>query len=151
MNPKCDLGGFREALLFMASYFVRKGDLEKIKSIRFCVYCGFNLNLVIDHIIPRNKGGSNDISNLTSACNKCNLYKSDFTIIQFLKRIEDKRIKTGQVISSCIYIISKHRQRGTQITCKYQNVYTTLKNEREKHSYYSSIIGNIIREKYKLF
>ena len=135
----------------MGSYFVRKNNLLKVKSVNFCVYCGSCKNLVIDHIIPRNKGGNNEISNLTRSCNRCNLYKSDFTINQFLKRIEDKREKAGQIISSCIYIILKHRKRGTQITSKYQNVYTTLKNEREKHSYYSSIIGNIIRGKYKLF
>ncbi|MEZ4623144.1 MAG: HNH endonuclease [Caldilineaceae bacterium] len=35
------------------------------------------LQLEIDHIIPRRKGGSDDINNLWLACRSCNLYKSD--------------------------------------------------------------------------
>ena len=62
----------------MASYFVRKNDLIKVKLIKECVYCGSQNKLVIDHIYPRNKGGGNELENLTRACNRCNLYKSDF-------------------------------------------------------------------------
>lgn len=29
----------------------------------------------IDHIVPRNKGGYNDVSNLQTVCNKCNCKK----------------------------------------------------------------------------
>lgn len=134
----------------MASYFLRKEHLEKLKSINFCVYCGSKNSLVIDHIYPRSKGGSNDITNLTRSCTKCNLYKSDFIIEEFLARIRIKREKSERVINSCVYIIDKHKRRATEIF-GYQNVFEKLKIERANHSYYSSIIGNIIKEKYKLF
>jgi len=134
----------------MASFFIRKKDLEFIKSFNYCKYCGSIDSLVIDHIYPRNKGGSNNINNLTRACNRCNVHKSDFTITQFLYRYIDKREECSKIIISCINIISRHKNRGTPIISKYANVYNTLKIEREKHSYYSKVIGNIINEKYKI-
>lgn len=45
-----------------------------------CQYCGRTareMELSIDHIIPISKGGTNDASNLTTACMPCNRGKSD--------------------------------------------------------------------------
>lgn len=50
-----------------------------------CQYCGRNvrednIKINIDHIIPRSKGGNNDIINLITSCKECNLGKSDFLL-----------------------------------------------------------------------
>jgi 5-methylcytosine-specific restriction endonuclease McrA len=47
-----------------------------------CQYCGRTpkidkCKLVIEHIIPRAKGGTNDINNLTTSCFECNAGKID--------------------------------------------------------------------------
>ena len=45
-----------------------------------CTYCGASGNdveLQVDHIIPMSKGGSSHLSNLTTACAKCNNTKND--------------------------------------------------------------------------
>ncbi|MCI0491062.1 MAG: HIT domain-containing protein [Blastocatellia bacterium] len=45
-----------------------------------CALCGASIKdtpIDIDHIIPRNKGGSNDISNLQALCYRCNRAKRD--------------------------------------------------------------------------
>jgi len=45
-----------------------------------CQYCGRkapDVLLVIDHIEPVSKGGTNDLLNLITACNDCNAGKSD--------------------------------------------------------------------------
>ena len=45
-----------------------------------CQYCGRNVRehkvvLVVDHIIPKKKGGSDDFANLVTACFECNAGK----------------------------------------------------------------------------
>ncbi len=42
-----------------------------------CQSCGISETLTIDHIIPLNLGGSNDLSNLQTLCQSCNSSKRD--------------------------------------------------------------------------
>lgn len=45
-----------------------------------CVYCGATgktHQLVVDHVVPRARGGSNEVDNLRTACVECNSGKSD--------------------------------------------------------------------------
>jgi len=52
---------------------------------RECVYCGKkDTPLEVEHILPKARGGSNRISNLTIACTKCNLEKNSQLIDQYL-------------------------------------------------------------------
>lgn len=49
-----------------------------------CVYCGNNqADLHIEHIIPRARGGPDDITNLTLACGGCNSKKGTQTAAEF--------------------------------------------------------------------
>ena len=51
---------------------------------RKCAYCKKSgIPLEIEHIIPKSRGGSNRISNLTIACFKCNLKKGNKTATEF--------------------------------------------------------------------
>lgn len=50
-----------------------------------CVYCHAPESLSwspheVDHIVPANKGGTNDDENLCLGCRDCNLYKSDHIV-----------------------------------------------------------------------
>ncbi len=64
-------------------YEVREYLLEKWN--RTCVYCNVsNTPLEVEHIVPKSKGGSNRISNLTLACVPCNQAKSNRDIKDFL-------------------------------------------------------------------
>jgi 5-methylcytosine-specific restriction endonuclease McrA len=57
-----------------AGYECRAYLLEKWG--RQCAYCGKgNIPLQVEHIVPRAKGGTNRMSNLCLACEKCNLTK----------------------------------------------------------------------------
>lgn len=44
-----------------------------------CTYCGDDRDLACDHIIPRSRGGRDEMENLTTACKPCNSSKSDRT------------------------------------------------------------------------
>jgi len=67
----------------LLGYEVREYLLEKFG--RKCAYCGAeNIpNLEVEHIIPKTRGGSNRVSNLTIACKKCNSKKGNRTAEDF--------------------------------------------------------------------
>ncbi|WP_395795301.1 RNA-guided endonuclease IscB [Aquimonas sp.] len=68
----------------LAGYEVREYLLEKWN--RTCAYCNAkNLPLQIEHIVPRAAGGSNRVSNLTLACERCNTAKGMQRVEDFLK------------------------------------------------------------------
>lgn len=76
---------------YWAERYTRLALLERDK---ICVYCHKKLDektVTIDHIIPRSKGGTNDLSNLVACCKGCNGQKQDFLPLNFImKRIEDE-------------------------------------------------------------
>ena len=57
----------------------------------FCHYCGSQQNLVIDHITPKSKGGSNDFSNLVPSCFSCNSSKGNKDYDDFIDWLEAER------------------------------------------------------------
>jgi len=66
----------------LAGYEIREYLLHKWG--RKCVYCGKgNLPLQIEHLIPRVRGGSDRVSNLTLACEDCNQRKGNLTATEF--------------------------------------------------------------------
>jgi 5-methylcytosine-specific restriction endonuclease McrA len=78
----------------LKGYEVREYLLEKWN--RKCSYCGVeNVPLQVEHIIPKGKGGTNRISNLCLACEKCNLKKGTQDIEKFLAKKPEvlKKIK----------------------------------------------------------
>ncbi len=68
----------------LAGYEVREYLLEKWG--RECCYCGKkDVPLQIEHIQPKSKGGSNRVSNLCLACERCNQNKGNKPVEEFLK------------------------------------------------------------------
>ena len=66
----------------LAGYEVRQYLLEKWE--RECAYCGEGgIPLEIEHILPKSRGGSNRVSNLTLACRTCNEKKGAQTASEF--------------------------------------------------------------------
>ncbi len=52
---------------------------------RKCVYCNaVNVQLEVEHIVAKSRGGTNRVSNLTLACHPCNQAKGNQLIEQFL-------------------------------------------------------------------
>jgi hypothetical protein len=66
----------------LAGYEIREYLLEKWG--RKCAYCGKkDIPLQIEHLVPRFRGGSNRVSNLTLACEKCNQDKGNRTASEY--------------------------------------------------------------------
>lgn len=91
-NPKISGTQYQQGTL--AGYETREYLLEKWQ--RKCAYCGKEgVPLQVEHIVPRAKGGSNRVSNLTLACEACNTKKGTLDLPVFLKKKPDvlKRIQ----------------------------------------------------------
>jgi len=79
-NPEINSVEYQQGEL--AGYKVREYLLEKWG--RKCGYCGkTDIPLEIEHIVPRSKGGSDRVSNLTIACHECNHRKGNKTAAEF--------------------------------------------------------------------
>lgn len=79
-NPEISGVEYQQGELF--GYEVREYLLEKWG--RKCAYCGAgNTPLEIEHIVPRSRGGSNRVSNLTLSCTACNRDKGNRTAAEY--------------------------------------------------------------------
>jgi len=82
-NP--EISGIEYQQGVLCGYDIREYLLNKWE--RKCAYCGvINTPLQVEHIHPKAKGGSNRISNLCLACEKCNTQKGTQDIGQFLSK-----------------------------------------------------------------
>jgi 5-methylcytosine-specific restriction endonuclease McrA len=85
-NPEISGVEYQQGTL--AGYELREYLLEKWN--RTCAYCGKQgVPLQVEHIHPRAHGGTDRVSNLTLACEACNVKKSIESIEAFLKNKPD--------------------------------------------------------------
>lgn len=80
-NPEISSVQYQQGALM--GYELRAYLLEKWQ--RTCAYCGQGqVPLQIEHIVPRAKGGSDRVANLTLACQECNQSKGNRDVQEFL-------------------------------------------------------------------
>ena len=112
-NPEISKTEYQQGELF--GYEIREYVLEKFKHT--CVYCGAkDISLEIDHIVPKSRGGSNCVSNLTLSCNECNIKKANKPIEEFVTNKEKlnaillyakKPLSDAAAMNSSRYIIGE--------------------------------------------
>ncbi len=82
-NP--DISGVEYQQGTMYGYNVRNYLLEKHRRKYF--YCGKEVsNFEVEHILPKARGGSNRIDNLTLSCHECNQKKGTMTAEEFIRQ-----------------------------------------------------------------
>ncbi len=92
-TPEIQGAEYQQGTLF--GYELREYLLEKWG--RQCAYCGrVGVPLQIEHIVPKAKGGTDRVSNLTLACEKCNSKKGTKDLAVFLKNKPDLLAKIVQ-------------------------------------------------------
>ena len=56
-----------------------------------CAYCGSSVEegvqLTLDHVKPHSKGGSNEATNLVTACSRCNSSRGDRPVATFARAV----------------------------------------------------------------
>jgi hypothetical protein len=76
-----------------------------------CRYCGAKapfVELHVDHVIPRSRGGCDEAWNLTAACVRCNMAKGDGIPAEFIVREvrEDEatyQVSKGLPVVACMW------------------------------------------------
>ena len=82
-NP--DISGIEYQQGTLQGYNIRNYLLEKHG--RKCFYCGKTVSkFEVEHMIPKTRGGSNRIDNLTLSCHNCNQKKDTLTAEEFIKQ-----------------------------------------------------------------
>ena len=82
-NP--DISGIEYQQGTLQGYNIRNYLLEKHN--RKCFYCGKTVsNFEVEHMLPKSRGGSNRIDNLTLSCHDCNQKKDTLTAEEFIKQ-----------------------------------------------------------------
>ena len=82
-NP--EISGIEYQQGTLAGYELREYLLEKYD--RTCAYCDkTDVPLQVEHIVPRSRGGTDRVSNLTLACEPCNRRKGNRPVEVFLKK-----------------------------------------------------------------
>ena len=82
-NP--DISGIEYQQGTLQGYNIRNYLLEKYG--RKCFYCGKTVSdFEVEHMLPKSRGGSNCIDNLTLSCHDCNQKKDTLTAEEFIKQ-----------------------------------------------------------------
>ncbi len=103
----------------------------------------------IDHIIPKRKGGSNRVSNLTLACRPCNKKKGSQTAIEFghpeVQKLAKQPLKdaaamniTGPILFKRLQSLSLPIETGTGAQTKYNRTKQSLE---KTHCYDAACVG----------
>ncbi len=102
-------------------YEVREYLLEKWG--RKCAYCGkTDVPLEIEHIIPKSRGGSNRVSNLTLSCKLCNQKKGTMTAAEFgfpeVQAQAEKPLRDAAMINATRWaLFNKLKKIGLPVEC----------------------------------
>lgn len=90
-----------------------ENNIAKLKSDNKCWYCGCVVadksELTADHVLPRSKGGKDDINNIIMVCKHCNSSKRDTDLLEwyFEKRHEFPPIAVLAHYLKQIYLYAK--------------------------------------------
>lgn len=65
-----------------------------------CVMCGRGkrdgMKLHADHVIPRDKGGTNELSNGQTLCSECNMLKKNYGQLEFGRKFFEKNLAAAR-------------------------------------------------------
>jgi len=117
-----DIGGieYQQGTLF--GYTVRNYLLKKW--CHRCAYCHkSNIPLEIDHIIPKSRGGSNRIDNLTIACHSCNLKKGKKLLSECSPKLSQQitliQRQASRSFKAATFMTIVRRIMVNQLNCQY--------------------------------
>lgn len=76
--------------------YLRDSFMDKLKELygRNCFYCHGNRAITIDHFIPKSQGGLLNFTNSRPCCSKCNMFKTNLSMEDWLVKINKEILST---------------------------------------------------------
>lgn len=140
-------------------YQTKLRDFVFSRSNGKCSYCGGKA-VEIDHIVPRSKGGTDSVNNLTASCRACNEKKSNLSLKEFGKlmnkdfsNLEPKKLpKDAAIVQSAREYTVREISKLVADTKSY-DAWLTKYNRDElglpKQHYYDTLsVGNTANYKF---
>jgi len=125
-NP--EISGIEYQQGTLQGYHIREYLLEKWG--RKCAYCGkTGVPLQVEHIIPKSRGGSDRVSNLTLSCSRCNQHKGDRTAAEFGHPEIHRQAKAS--LKSAAFMNQVRWQLVNELECNHTYGYLTKKRRLE--------------------
>jgi len=118
-NPEIKDVEYQQGELF--GYEIREYLLEKWN--RKCAYCGkTGVPLEIEHIVPKSRGGTDRVSNLTLACRRCNHKKGNLTAEEFgrpeVQEQAKKPLKDAAMLNATRWALYRRlKETGLPVEC----------------------------------
>ncbi|MCZ2808925.1 MAG: HNH endonuclease [Candidatus Bathyarchaeota archaeon] len=78
-----------------------------------CIYCGKRIDLTLEHILPRSRGGPDTTENAVFVCKSCNSSKGDKRLYEWFgleNRYKVPRIAEGKYLK---LLHGLHKRKGT--------------------------------------
>lgn len=78
-----------------------------------CAYCRSELRLSLDHLTPRELGGTHDASNLVTSCVSCNSARRDLSMRAWMQVLRDRGVDTTKMGRRIRRLVVKPLDLGT--------------------------------------
>lgn len=126
-NPEISGEEYQQGTL--QGYNIRNYLLEKFD--RKCAYCGKDdIPLEIEHIVPKSRGGSDRVANLTISCHSCNQEKGNQTAKEFGYPKIQKQAE--QPLKSTAFMNQVRWKIVNELNCEHTYGYITKKKRLEQ-------------------
>lgn len=151
-NPEISGVEYQQGELF--GYEVREYLLEKWG--RKCAYCGReSIPLQVEHIVPKSRGGTDRVSNLTLSCARCNRDKGPKTAEEFgypeIQRLAGRPLRSAALMNATRWkLYGSLKEMGLPVECgsgaltKYNRIRLGLP---KAHGYDAICVGGDVPEK----
>jgi hypothetical protein len=114
-----------------------------------CQYCGSTppkVVLHLDHIVPVSKGGDNLEGNLVTACDACNLGKSDVSLTSVPKSLAERQRhvqETEEQLEGYVQVMADQKQRAERHAWMVGDIFCEQFYEKSsiRRDWFRSIMG----------
>lgn len=91
--------------------------MKKFERCKDCCYCGVDLRknpeiCSLDHLLPKSRGGKNEIDNIGLACKQCNAMKGTMTDVEFRAFLKEYVARFSIIRAAQVFTLKEYAERS---------------------------------------